>query len=140
LPELLAVGRGAALVGVDDRLRRCRRLVAEEVVVGAAHERDVASSDRDRLAVVGHEPGAAAQHRDHAQRRLVLDPDRPGRIQGAAEQEGAPRARPVEQPGDRIHSEDSRRSRIQSRRATIVRLAWLQLDWLHDHSSPATAR
>ena len=91
------------LIGVNDRLRRCRRVVAERVVIRTAHERDVAGAHPGRVAAVRQEPGAAAEHRHQAQRRLVLDPQRPRRLEGAAEQERPPRARPIEQPCDRIH-------------------------------------
>ena len=59
----------------------------------------------DRFVPVDDEAGAPAKHSDQAQRRLVPDVQRPGRIHGATQQEGAPCARPVEQSGDRIHTQ-----------------------------------
>ena len=104
LRDLLPVRRGAALIGVDDRLRRRGRVVGEQVVVRAEQDRHVAAVEPFRLAPVESEAGPAPQHGHQAQRRLVPDVQRPGRIQGAAEQEGTPRAGPVEQSGDRVHA------------------------------------
>ena len=73
-------------------------------MVRAEQDRHVAAVEPFRLASVEDEAGAPPEHGHQAQRRLVPDVQRPGRIHGAAEQEGAPRAGPVEQSGDRVHT------------------------------------
>ena len=77
LRDVLTIGSCAALAGVDDRLRRRGRVVGEQVVIGAAQERDIPGAEPLRRLAVDGEAGVAAQHRDHAQRRLVLDAQRP---------------------------------------------------------------
>ena len=73
--------------------------------LGAADDRDVAGVEPDRLAVVGERPSAEPRTTaTSVERRLVLDPQRPRRVEHRAQQEGAAGARPVEESGDRVHA------------------------------------
>ena len=91
-----------------------RRVVGDDVRVRPAQDRDVAARQPDGLAAVGDDARRPADDRDERQRRLVLDPHRPRRVEVRAEEERVPGARPVEKPTDRIHA-DRRRSRMDPR-------------------------
>ena len=116
---LVAVGRGAALAGVDDDLRRRGRVVGDRVRLGPADDRDVAGRSR------GGSPSSGTIHASprtighERERRLVLDPQRPGRIHDRAQQEGAAGAGAVEEAGERVHPDDRRRSHMNSRFSTM---------------------
>ena len=66
-------------------------------------------AEHDGLAVVGHDPGLAPHHGDQRERRLVLDPQRPRRVQDRAQQERPARPGTVEEAGERVHGRDCRR-------------------------------
>jgi hypothetical protein len=112
--DLADLGRRAALTGEVHGLRRRRRVVGDRVRLGSADDRDVAAIEPQRLVAVESDQRRAAYHGDQGQRRLVLDPQRPGRVQARAHEEGAARPRSVEQSGDSVHGGDPRRSNMIS--------------------------
>jgi hypothetical protein len=90
---------------MNDHLRLCRRRVGHGVVVGAAHDPDIAGSQLDGFVVVVAHPGAAAQHGSDRERRLVADAQRPRRVEHRTKQERAPGTRSVQEADKRIHDE-----------------------------------
>ncbi len=105
LHELRAVRVEAAagLVGIDRDLRGRGGIVGHGVVVGPADDRDIAGADRHRFRVVVQDPRVAADHRHDGERGLVLDPQRPRRVQARAQEERRPGSRAVEQACDGVH-------------------------------------
>jgi hypothetical protein len=83
--DLAAIGRRAALPGEDHGLRRGRRVVGDRVRLGPAHDGDVAVTEPQRLVAVEPDEGFAADDGDQGQRRRVLDPQRPRRVETRAQ-------------------------------------------------------
>ena len=98
-----------------------------------------------RVAAVVDRPRLAAHHRQDGQRRLVLDAQRPRRVEARAEQERLAGTGAVEQAGDRIHAQKRRRSRMRlrawamdclDRRAFNARCEHVDREEHHDHPGP----
>ena len=104
-------------------LRFGRRVVGEQVVLDPAGDGDVARPRVEGVAGVRDDDGVAARHADQRQRGVVLDAHRPRRIQGQPQHERAAGAHSVEQSTECIHAVQCRRSRMQSVRITMDRLA-----------------
>ena len=72
--EVVSGGVAAVAAGADEQVRRAVRVVRDDVVVGAAGDDRVARRERDRSVQAGvDEPGAAVEHGEDRQRRLVRD-------------------------------------------------------------------
>jgi uncharacterized protein YbjT (DUF2867 family) len=106
---------------MDHHLRCGGRIVGDEVRVRAARDQHVTLVEVHRHAAIGHHPGVATHHRHQAQRRLVLHPQRPRRVEHGPDEEGVAGPRPVEQPGQRVHGLEPRRTRMRLRVSAMFR-------------------
>ena len=99
-----AVPGRADLSRADHHARVAVRVVGDGPVVGPGPHDDVARVETQRLLLVRAHPEVAADDGGHRQRRLVLETDRPGRVEEAAQEERAPSAGTVEQARETVHA------------------------------------
>jgi hypothetical protein len=93
---------GADLAGSDHGLRRPVELIGHDVRPRPADDREVTgAAGLRRLPVPDRR--VTGDDRDQRQRRLVLDADRPRRLEHTAQQERVASAGTVEQSGEGIH-------------------------------------
>ena len=88
---------------VDDDHRRGGRVVGEDVVLGAAGQRDVTGVQPGGSAALADDGGAAVRLADQRQRRIVADAHRPRWIHHHPQHECASRSHTVEQADHGVH-------------------------------------
>lgn len=98
------VGVAAFRAGQDQCLRGRTGVVGAGVGVGAAGDGEVAGAQPDPFARVGHDPGVATDHQHDRQRRPVLHPHRPRRVETRTDHEGATRPRSFQQACQSVHT------------------------------------
>ena len=89
---------------MDDDHRRGGGVVGEDVVLGAASQRDVAGPQPDGSAALADDRRAAVGLADQCQRRLVFDAHRPRRVHHHPQHECASRSHTVEQADHGVHA------------------------------------
>ena len=103
--QALPVERAAVPARLDHDGRLDVGTVRDDVRFRAPHDHDVTGRQLDRIAPRAvHEPRRAVRDRDDCERRVVLDPHGPGRLEHHLHQEGGPGPGPVEERGERIHA------------------------------------
>jgi hypothetical protein len=96
--------RFAAPARVDPQLGVGVRLVGDDVLLGAAENRDVTFLQPNRGQAVAHDPGRAADQRRQCERCLVADVQAPGRIQDGQVEHPAPGPGAGQQIIEHVHA------------------------------------